>query len=236
MFAARVARTYTHTRTCITGAPARTSTQHLGTGTTHVFVHGARLTDSKTKTGCGRGLCVAGHSNKTALRAISLMSDLRAMAQGLSTTFVAHSTPHSAFRHLTQLPACCFLPPVTQAPVASPPTVRAPPPPPGDAHRHVLPFRPTITFLLSRHRNKVDRFIDRRGIIGLPQRGLLTRNSRSERLFPLADFGLASWPKSQLVKTSKIQKPHKLLKSLWNQEQEKSFCWEGPVWSCRFSS
>ena len=37
----------------------------------------------------------------------------------------------------------------------------------GDAHGHAPPFRPTITFLTSRHRNKADRFINRRGIIGL---------------------------------------------------------------------
>jgi hypothetical protein len=39
--------------------------------------------------------------------------------------------------------------------------------PPGDAHGHAPLFRPAITFLPSRHRNKVDRFINRRGITGL---------------------------------------------------------------------
>ena len=37
----------------------------------------------------------------------------------------------------------------------------------GDAHGRAPLFRPVITFLPSRHRNKVDRFINRRGIIGL---------------------------------------------------------------------
>jgi hypothetical protein len=37
----------------------------------------------------------------------------------------------------------------------------------GDAHGRAPIFRPVITFLPSRHRNKVDRFINRRGIIGL---------------------------------------------------------------------
>jgi hypothetical protein len=35
------------------------------------------------------------------------------------------------------------------------------------AHGRAPPFRPVITFLPSRHRSKVDRFINRRGIIGL---------------------------------------------------------------------
>jgi hypothetical protein len=60
---------------------------------------------------------------------------------------------------------------------------------------------------------------------------LPSRTSRSGR--PLTEFGLASWPKSRLVKTSKTQKPQKLLKSLWDQEKS---CWEEPVWSYRFSS
>jgi hypothetical protein len=38
---------------------------------------------------------------------------------------------------------------------------------PGDAHGRAPLFRPVITLLPSRHRNKVDRFINRRGIIGL---------------------------------------------------------------------
>jgi hypothetical protein len=37
----------------------------------------------------------------------------------------------------------------------------------GDAHGRAPLFRPVITFLPSRHRSKVDRFINRRGIIGL---------------------------------------------------------------------
>jgi hypothetical protein len=37
----------------------------------------------------------------------------------------------------------------------------------GDAHGHAPLFRPAITFSPSRHRNKADRFINRRGIIGL---------------------------------------------------------------------
>jgi hypothetical protein len=37
----------------------------------------------------------------------------------------------------------------------------------GDAHGRAPIFRPVITFLPSRHRNKVDRYINRRGIIGL---------------------------------------------------------------------
>ena len=37
----------------------------------------------------------------------------------------------------------------------------------GDAHGRAPFFRPVITFLPSHHRNKVDRFINRRGIIGL---------------------------------------------------------------------
>jgi hypothetical protein len=37
----------------------------------------------------------------------------------------------------------------------------------GDAHGRAPLFRPVIIFLPSRHRNKVDRFINRRGIIGL---------------------------------------------------------------------
>jgi hypothetical protein len=37
----------------------------------------------------------------------------------------------------------------------------------GDAHGRAPIFRPVITFLPSRHRNKADRFINRRGIIGL---------------------------------------------------------------------
>ena len=37
----------------------------------------------------------------------------------------------------------------------------------GDAHGRAPIFRPVITFLPSRHRNKVGRFINRRGIIGL---------------------------------------------------------------------
>jgi hypothetical protein len=37
----------------------------------------------------------------------------------------------------------------------------------GDAHGHAPLFRPVVTFLPSRHRNKVDRFVNRRGIIGL---------------------------------------------------------------------
>jgi hypothetical protein len=37
----------------------------------------------------------------------------------------------------------------------------------GDAHGHAPLFRPAITFLPPRHRSKVDRFINRRGIIGL---------------------------------------------------------------------
>ena len=40
-------------------------------------------------------------------------------------------------------------------------------PVPGDAHGRAPLFRPVITFLPSRHRSKVDRFINRRGIIGL---------------------------------------------------------------------
>jgi hypothetical protein len=36
----------------------------------------------------------------------------------------------------------------------------------GDAHGHAPLFRPVVTFLPSRHRNKADRFINRRGIIG----------------------------------------------------------------------
>jgi hypothetical protein len=40
-------------------------------------------------------------------------------------------------------------------------------PPAVGAHGHAPLFRPTITFLPSRHRNKVDRFINRRGIIRL---------------------------------------------------------------------
>ena len=49
---------------------------------------------------------------------------------------------------------------------------------PGDAHGRAPIFRPVITFLPSRHRNKVDRFINRRGIIGLvgfAVQGLLIR-------------------------------------------------------------
>jgi hypothetical protein len=61
--------------------------------------------------------------------------------------------------------------------------------------------------------------------------GLPSSAARSGR--PLTDFGLASWPKSRLVKTSKTQKPQKLLKYLWDQEKS---CWEGPVWSYGFSS
>jgi hypothetical protein len=37
----------------------------------------------------------------------------------------------------------------------------------GDAHGRAPLFRPVITFLPSRHRSKVDRFINQRGIIGL---------------------------------------------------------------------
>jgi hypothetical protein len=37
----------------------------------------------------------------------------------------------------------------------------------GDAHGHAPLFRPVVTFLHSRHHNKVDRFVNRRGIIGL---------------------------------------------------------------------
>jgi hypothetical protein len=37
----------------------------------------------------------------------------------------------------------------------------------GDAHGRAPLFRPAITFLPSRHRNKADRFINRRGITGL---------------------------------------------------------------------
>jgi hypothetical protein len=45
--------------------------------------------------------------------------------------------------------------------------------------------------------------------------------------WPVSDW--PPWPKSQLVKTSKTQKPQKLLiKSLWDLDQEK-ICWEGPV-------
>ena len=39
-----------------------------------------------------------------------------------------------------------------------------------------------------------------------------SRTTRSGR--PLTDFGLASWPKSWLVKTSKAQKPQKPLKQI----------------------
>jgi hypothetical protein len=37
----------------------------------------------------------------------------------------------------------------------------------GDAHGRAPLFRPVITFFPSRHRSKVDRFINRRGITGL---------------------------------------------------------------------
>jgi hypothetical protein len=37
----------------------------------------------------------------------------------------------------------------------------------GDAHGRAPLFRPVITFLPPRHRSKVGRFINRRGIIGL---------------------------------------------------------------------
>ena len=50
---------------------------------------------------------------------------------------------------------------------------------------------------------------------------------------PLTGLGLASWPKSQLMETSKTRNPQKLPEPLWGQEQS---CWEEPVWSCRFSS
>jgi hypothetical protein len=93
-----------------------------------------------------------------------------------------------------------------------------------DAHGRAPLLRPVITFLPSRHRSKADRFINRRGIIGLV--GFAVPTSPIQAPLDLTDFGLASWPKSRLVKTSKTQKPQKLLKSLWDQEKS---CWEGPV-------
>jgi hypothetical protein len=93
----------------------------------------------------------------------------------------------------------------------------------GDAHGRAPLFRPGITFLPSRHRNKADRFINRRGIIGLV--GFAVPHSLIRAPLDRFRVGLmAEIPARESF--SKTQKPQKLLKSLWDQEKS---CWEGPV-------
>ena len=94
---------------------------------------------------------------------------------------------------------------------------------PGDAHGRAPLFRPVITFLPSRHRNKVDRFINRRGIIGLV--GFAITHSLIRAPLDRFRVGLMTEIPAR-ENSSKTQKPQKLLQSLWYQEKS---CLEGPV-------
>jgi hypothetical protein len=74
----------------------------------------------------------------------------------------------------------------------------------------------------SRHRNKVDRFINRRGIIGLV--GFAVPDSPIWAA--LGRFRVGLMAEIPARENFKNKKPQKLLKSLWDQEKS---CWEGPV-------
>jgi hypothetical protein len=75
----------------------------------------------------------------------------------------------------------------------------------GDAHGRAPLFRPVVTFLPSRHRSKVDRFINRRGIIGLVGFAVTTSQIRP----PLDRFRvglIAEIPASENFKNTKTSK------------------------------
>jgi hypothetical protein len=75
----------------------------------------------------------------------------------------------------------------------------------GDAHGRAPLFRPVITFLPSRHRSKVDRFINRHGIIGLVGFAVPTSPIRA----PLGRFRvglMAEIPARENLKNTKTSK------------------------------
>jgi hypothetical protein len=76
---------------------------------------------------------------------------------------------------------------------------------PGDSHGRAPLFRPVITFLPSRHSNKVDRFINRRGIIGLV--GFAVQSSLIRTPLDRFRFGLmAEIPARENFKNTKTSK------------------------------
>jgi hypothetical protein len=92
----------------------------------------------------------------------------------------------------------------------------------GGACGHAPLFRPAITFLPSRHRNKVGRFINRRGIIGLVGFAVPHLPIR-------APLPISGWPHGRNSGSRKLQK-HKNLKNFSNPfGTKKKVVWKGRV-------